>query len=140
MFVNLLFAAVAITGALALLRNQAPAVKPKLDTSGVLSVSAGLFMLVYGFSRAQTTSWANPATIGLLVGGGLLVALFAVIQSRSPNPLLPLRVVTNRNRGASFLSIGIAGAAIFAVFLFLTYYLQQVRGYTPFRTGVTFLP
>jgi len=61
-------------------------------------------------------------------------------QSRSRNPLLPLRIVTNRNRGASFLSIGIAGAAVFAVFLFLTYYLQEVRGYTPISTGLAFLP
>jgi MFS family permease len=66
--------------------------------------------------------------------------MFALIQSRSRNPLLPPRVVTDRNRAASFLSIGIAGAAVFAVFLFLTYYLQQVRGYTPIMTGVAFLP
>ena len=140
MFVNLVFATIAITGALALLRNQAPAGKQKLDITGVLSVSAGVFSLVYGFSHAQTTSWGNPATIGFLIGGALLLALFAVTQSRSRNPLLPLRIVTNRNRGASFVSIGISGAAVFAVFLFLTYYLQQVRGYTPIRTGVAFLP
>jgi len=130
----------AVGGALALLHNQAPAVKPKLDIPGVLTVSAGLFSLVFGFSHAETTSWANHTTVAFLTGGALLLALFAVIQSRSRNPLLPLRVVTNRNRGASFLSIGIAGAAVFAVFLFLTYYLQQVRGYTPIRTGVAFLP
>ena len=112
MYVNLVFATIAITGALALLRNQAPAVKPRLDIPGVLTVSAGLFSLVYGFSHAQTTSWDNHATIGFLIAGSLLLAAFAVIQSRSRNPLLPLRIVTDRNRGASFLSIGIAGAAI----------------------------
>ncbi len=140
MYVNLIFATIAITGALALLHNQAPAVKPKLDLPGVLSVSAGLFSLVYGFSHAQTTSWVNATTIGFLTTGAVLLAVFAVIQSRSRNPLLPLRVLTDRNRGASFLSIGIAGAAVFAVFLFLTYYLQQGRGYTPIRTGISFLP
>ena len=140
MYVNLVFATIAITGALALLRNQAPAVKPRLDIPGVLTVSAGLFSLVYGFSHAQTTSWDNHATIGFLIAGILLLAAFAVIQSRSRNPLLPLRIVTDRNRGASFLSIGIAGAAILSLLLFLTYYLQQVRGYTPISTGVAFLP
>jgi MFS family permease len=130
----------AITGALALLDNQAPAVKPRLDIPGVLSVSAGLFSLVFGFSHARTTSWGNHITIGFLIGGVLLLVAFALIQSRSRNPLLPLRVVTDRNRAASFLSIGIAGAAILAVFLFLTYYLQQGRGYTPIGTGVAFLP
>jgi len=75
-----------------------------------------------------------------VITGSLLLAAFAVIESRSRNPLLPLRIVSDRNRGASFLSIGIAGAAVFAVFLFLIYYLQQGRGYTPIRTGVAFLP
>jgi EmrB/QacA subfamily drug resistance transporter len=140
MYVNLLFAGIGIAGALALLRNQAPAVRPKLDVPGVLSVSAGLFSLVYGFSHARTTSWGNHATVGFLITGALLLAVFAVIESRSRNPLLPLRIVSDRNRGASFLSIGIAGAAVFAVFLFLIYYLQQGRGYTPIRTGVAFLP
>jgi EmrB/QacA subfamily drug resistance transporter len=140
MYVNLAFATIAITGALALLHNQAPAVKPKLDIPGVLSVSAGLFSLVYGFSHAETTSWGNHTTIGFLLTGTLLLAVFATIQSRSANPLLPLRIVTNRNRGAAFLTIGIAGAAIFAAFLFLTYYLQQSRGYTPIKTGLAFLP
>jgi len=115
-------------------------VKPKLDIPGVLSVSAGLFSLVYGFSHAETTSWSNDATLAFLIAGVLLLAVFAAVQSRSRNPLLPLRIVTNRNRGASFLSIGITGAAVFAVFLFLTYYLQEVRGYTPIETGVAFLP
>ena len=140
MYVNLVFATIAITGALALLRNQAPTVKPRRDIPGVLTVSAGLFSLVYGFSHAQTTSWDNHATIGFVIAGILLLAAFAVIQSRSRNPLLPLRIVTDRNRGASFLSIGIAGAAILSLLLFLTYYLQQDRGYTPIRTGVAFLP
>ena len=140
MYVNLVFASIAIAGALALLHNQAPAVKPKLDIPGVLTVSAGLFSLVFGFSHAQTTSWGNQTTIGFLVTGVLLLTAFAVIQSRTRTPLLPLRVVTNRNRAASFLSIGIIGAAVFAVFLFLTYYLQQGRGYSPVATGLAFLP
>ncbi len=140
MYVNLAFATVAVVGALSLLHNQAPAVKPRLDIPGVLTVSAGLFSLVYGFSHAETTSWGNHTTLGFLVGGVLLLAVFAVLETRSANPLLPLRVVTNRNRGASFLSIGIAGAAILALLLFLTYYLQQGRGYSPISTGLAFLP
>ena len=140
MYVNLVFATIAITGALTLIHNQAPAVKPRLDIPGVLTVSAGLFSLVYGFSHAQTTSWGNHTTIGFLVTGVLLLAAFAGIQSRSSHPLLPLRVVTDRNRGASLLSIVIAGASILSLLLFLTYYLQQVRGYSPITTGVAFLP
>jgi hypothetical protein len=128
MYVNLGFATIAIAGALALLHNEAPAVKPKLDIPGALTVSAGLFSLVFGFSHAETTSWTNPLTLGFLISGAVLLALFAVIQSRSRNPLLPLRVVTNRNRAASFLTIAVSGSAVFGVFLVLTYYLQDSRG------------
>jgi EmrB/QacA subfamily drug resistance transporter len=140
MYVNLIFATIGIAGALVLLRNEAPAVKPKLDIPGVLTVSAGLFALVFGFSHAETTSWSDHTTLASLIAGALLLAMFAVIQSRSEHPLLPLRVVTNRNRAGSFLTIGIAGSAVFAVFLFLTYYLQQERGYSPVATGIAFLP
>ena len=140
MYVNLVFAAIAIAGGLALLHNQAAVNRPRLDWPGAVTVSGGLFALVYGFSHAETTSWTDPLTLGMLAAGVVLLALFAWIESRVANPLLPLRVVTDRNRGASFLSIGISGAAIFGVFLFLTYYLQQTRGYSPVATGLAFLP
>jgi EmrB/QacA subfamily drug resistance transporter len=140
MYVNLVFAVIAVGGALAMLHNQAPAEKPKLDIPGTLSVSTGLFALVYGFSNAQTAGWSDTVTIAMLAAGIALLGLFVWLEHRSAHPLLPLRVVADRNRGASFLSIGIAGAAMFGVFLFLTYYLQQTRGYSPVATGIAFLP
>jgi EmrB/QacA subfamily drug resistance transporter len=140
MYVNLVFAAVAVAGALVLLTNQAPERKPKLDITGALTISAGLFALVFGFSHAQTSGWGNQLTVGMLAAGVVLIALFAWLERRSEHPLLPLRVVTDRSRGASFLSIGISGAAMFGVFLFLTYYLQQTRGLSPVTTGLAFLP
>jgi EmrB/QacA subfamily drug resistance transporter len=140
MYVNLFIAAIAVTGATRLLHNQAPATRPKLDIPGTLTVSSGLFALVYGFSHAQTTSWSNPTTIVALALSVVLLGLFAWLQSRVGSPLLPLRVLSDRNRGASFLSVGISGAAVFAVFLFLTYYLQQNLGYSPVTTGLAFLP
>ena len=63
-----------------------------------------------------------------------------VVESRVAHPLLPLRVVTDRTRGGSYLAIGISGIALFAVFLFLTYYLQQTKGFSPIETGLAFLP
>ncbi|HET8977480.1 MAG TPA: MFS transporter, partial [Solirubrobacteraceae bacterium] len=140
MYVNSVFAIVAISGALVLLHNEAPAHKPRVDIPGTATVSLGLFALVYGFSHAQTTSWGNPLTLGALTAGLVLLAAFVAIERRSPHPLLPLRVVTDRNRGASYLSMGLASAAMFGVFLFLTYYLQVTRGYSPVKTGLAFLP
>jgi len=140
LYVNLFFGAVAVAGTVHLLRDSRPSHRPRLDLPGVVSVSAGLFGLVFGFSHAQTASWSSPVTIAMLAAGAALLALFAVIERHAAQPLLPLRVLADRNRAASFMSVGIAAAAMFGVFLFLTYYLQSQRGYSPVRTGLAFLP
>jgi MFS family permease len=70
----------------------------------------------------------------------VLLIAFVALQRRVAHPLLPLRVVTDRNRGGSFLAIAIAGAGIFGAFLFLTFYLQNTRGLSPLETGLAFLP
>ncbi|MEY9841092.1 MFS transporter [Streptacidiphilus sp. EB103A] len=140
LYINLFFAVLALVGGLILLKPGAPADRPKLDIPGTLLVTAGLFGLVYGFSNAETHHWSSPMTWGFLVAGGLLIAAFGWWQTRAQHPLLPLRVLFDRNRGASFLAVGISGAGMFGVFLFLTYYLQVSRHYTPVSTGLAFLP
>jgi EmrB/QacA subfamily drug resistance transporter len=140
LYVNLLIAIPAALAAQALLHNEVPAIKPKLDLPGTVTASSGLFAVVYGLANAQTHSWSDALTIGMLVVGVLLLAGFVAIQRRSANPLLPLRVVLDRDRGGSFLAMVLAGSGMFAVFLFLTYYLQQNLGFSPIKTGVAFLP
>ena len=141
MYVNVLFAALTVVGALALLRNEAaPAKTPRLDFAGTATVSAGLFAIVFGLSHAETSSWSNPLTVALLASGAALLALFVWIEARVAEPLLPLRVLTDRTRSASLVSILIASASMFGVFLFLTYYLQQSLGYSPIMSGLAFLP
>ena len=140
MYVNLIFAVVAIVGALRLLSNAHEQVRPQFDIPGILTVSGGLFALVFGFSHAETASWSSPVTLACWPPASSCSSPSRCIQDRVKHPLLPLRVVANRNRGASFLSIGLSGAAMFGVFLFLTYYLQQARGYSPITTGLAFLP
>jgi EmrB/QacA subfamily drug resistance transporter len=140
LYVNLLFAAVAFTGGALLLKRQPSPIKPRLDIPGVFLVSGAVFCLVYGFSNAATHRWATPSTYGFLAAGVALGAGFAAWQSRATHPLLPLRVVLDRNRGGAYLSMFIASAGLFGIFLFLTYYLQQTLGYSPLVTGVAFLP
>jgi EmrB/QacA subfamily drug resistance transporter len=140
LYVNLVIAVPAALAAMSLLHNQAPAVKPRLDIPGTLTASGGLFAIVYGLANAQTHSWGAALTVGMLAAGVVLVTAFAAIQRRSRNPLLPLRVVLDRDRGGSFLAMGLAGAGVFGVFLFLTYYLQQTLGFSPIKTGLAFLP
>jgi EmrB/QacA subfamily drug resistance transporter len=140
LYVNLVFAAVAFTGGLTLLKRQPSPVKPRLDIPGALLVSSAVFCLVYGFSNAATHGWHAPSTYGFLAAGAALLAAFALWMSRATHPLLPPRVVLDRNRGGAYLSMFIASAGLFGIFLFLTYYLQQTLGYSPLVTGVAFLP
>ena len=140
LYVNLIFAGVAFTGGALLLRRQPSPVKPRLDVPGALLVSGGVFCLVYGFSNAATHNWHTPSTYGFLAAGVALLAVFALWQGRAAHPLLPPRVVLDRNRGGAYLSMFIAAGGLFGIFLFLTYYLQQTLGYSPLVTGFAVLP
>src|SRR5580700_3174698 len=117
-----------------------PAHRPTIDLPGTVLVSAGLFLLVFGLSRAQAGGWHAPASWLSLTGAAALLAAFAGWQTRAAAPLLPLRVLADRDRAASIIALTLASAGIYSVFLFLTYYLQTVQAYTPVRTGLAFLP
>ncbi|MGW3449652.1 MFS transporter [Streptomyces sp. NPDC001076] len=140
LYVNLAFAVVAFVGGALLLQRTTRDKTATIDIPGAILVGGGLFSLVYGFSNAESHDWSSPATWGFLVAGALLLAAFTWWQTRATHPLLPLRVLLDRNRGASFISVLITGAGMFGVFLFLTYFLQQNLDYTPIKTGLAFLP
>jgi EmrB/QacA subfamily drug resistance transporter len=139
MYINVGFAAIALFGALILLRSQAREVQ-SLDIRGVLAVGLGLFAVVYGLANAETAGWTASLTLAMLAVGVLLLVLFVWIELRVKNPLLPLRLLADRNRTASLLSILISASGMFGVFLFIDYYFQQNLGYSPIDTGVAFLP
>ncbi|AUG80281.1 MFS transporter [Kitasatospora sp. MMS16-BH015] len=140
-FVNIPFAVVAITGAVLVIREPAGSRnRNKLDIPGVLLVSTGLVSLVYGFTRAETDGWTAGITLGLFAAAAVLLIAFGIVESKVKAPLLPLRVLWNRNRGGVYLSLGLAVIGMFGLFLFLTYYLQVVLGYSPVKTGLAFLP
>src|SRR5580658_20882 len=140
LFVNLVFAAVAVIGATLWLSNDRGADDDPFDLAGLFLVASGLFLLVFGFSHAETTAWSNHYTIGSLVAAAVLLAVFVIVETRMQYPLLPPRVVLDRTRGGSSLVMLFASVGVFGVFLFLTYYLQGTLGYSPVRSGVAFLP
>jgi EmrB/QacA subfamily drug resistance transporter len=140
MYVNCVFAVIAIAGAVVLLHHVPEDDKPRVDFPGTVAVSLGLFAVVFGFNRAQTDGWTAGVTLAALAVGIVLLVAFVLTELRVAHPLLPIRVPADRNRGASFLAILLSGAALFGVFLFLTYYLQEDRGYSPIKTGLAFLP
>jgi EmrB/QacA subfamily drug resistance transporter len=144
MYVNVLIAAIALAGGIVLLKNIAAPDRPKLDLVGTVLAGVGLFGLVYGFSNASmspgSTGWTKPATLGTLIGGAVLLAVFIVLERRIAHPLLPLRIILDRNRAGAYLAMFLAAIGMFGVFLFLTYYLEETLQYSAVKTGLAFLP
>ncbi|MGQ4387642.1 MFS transporter [Streptomyces sp. SAS_270] len=140
MYVNVIFAGVALLGALLLLAKPAVTERPRIDIPGTITVSAALFAIVYGFAHVESTSWTNPVTLGSLAGGVVLLAVFVWLETRVAHPLLPLRLVLDRTRGGAFLAVFVLGMGMFSIFLFLTYYLEASIGYSPIEAGLAFLP
>ena len=140
LYVNLVLAVPALLAAYALLPGGRPAVRARLDVPGTLTVTSGLFSLVYGFANAEQHGWSSAGTLGWLAAGVVLLLTFVTVETRVAHPLLPMRIVLDRTRGSSYITLLMTGAGLFAVFLFLTFYLQTTLGYSPIKTGVAFLP
>jgi EmrB/QacA subfamily drug resistance transporter len=141
LYINVVIAVVAVVGAIIFVHQpERTGPRPQLDIPGTVLVSGGLFGLVYGFSNAETDGWGSPLSWGMLAAAAVLLVAFVAWQRRAAHPLLPLSIVLDRNRGAAYSSVLIAGVGMFAIFLFVTYYLQTSLGYTPIRTGLAFLP
>lgn len=112
----------------------------RYDIPGALLSTAGLVSLVYGFTKAVTDGWSSTPTLTLIAVGVVLLASFVVVEGRSASPLLPLRVVADRNRGGSYLATLLLVVGMFAMFLFVSYYMQQILHYSAAKAGVAFLP
>ncbi len=140
LLVNIPIALIALALAIPLVPESKAHGDTSYDVPGAVVVTLGLTSLVYGFTKAAEDGWNAPATIGFIAAGLLLLALFVVIEQRSRNPLLPLRILLDRNRGGAYLTSMLVGAGLFGAFLFLTLYLQFVLGYTPLEAGFASLP
>ncbi|WP_329473570.1 MFS transporter [Streptomyces sp. NBC_01723] len=140
LYVNVPIAVAAFLGALAFLEHRPSLPGVRLDVSGALLGCGGLLAIVYGVSETELRGWTSPLILSPLAGGTVLLAAFVVRQSRGDSPLLPLRILKDRTRMGAFVTMGLATAGMFGAFLFLTYYLQAVLGYSPVKTGLAFLP
>ncbi|MBT2408625.1 MULTISPECIES: MFS transporter [unclassified Streptomyces] len=140
LYVNVPVSAVAACGGWLVLPGIRPAARQHFDVPGALLAAGGLVALVFACTEAIGQGWSSGLVIGLLVAAAVLLALFVLLQSRVEHPLLPLRIVRDRNRGGSYLSMALALAGMLGLFLFLTYYFQVVQHYSPVKTGLAFLP
>src|SRR5262249_24353703 len=138
LYVNVGIAAVALIGGMRLLVNQARNPDVRLDVPGTVLGVSGLGAFRFRLSRARSRGWGAPLTVALIGGGVILLVGFVLVEQRVEHPLLPLRVVLDRNRGGSYLAIGFTGIAVFGIFLFLTYYMQVSLRFSPVRTGLAY--
>ena len=114
----------------------------EMDIPGAITGTLGLLGIVFGLSRAgeEAYGWDHAQTITSLVAGVVLLVAFAVIESRVAHPLLPVRIFASRTRATSFVAMMIAPAAMFAMFYFLSLFIQQIMGFSPLEAGFAFLP
>lgn len=139
LYVSGVLALVALGGVFAhLADSRGP--RQRLDIAGAALSAAGLVGVVFGLSHATTASWGASATVVPLVVGALLLAVFIARERRAHDPLVPMRVLLGRTRGGSFLALGLAGTALFAIYLLLTYYLEGTLHFTPLEAGFAFTP
>jgi EmrB/QacA subfamily drug resistance transporter len=134
---------IAVTAALAGLRVVSESRSPAnhgYDLPGAATVTGGLLALVYAFTKAGTDGWGSSVTLALFGAAAVLLMGFVVIELRAAHPLLPLRVVLDRNRGGSFLASLLVGTAMLGTFLSLTYYFQGTLHYSALKSGFAFVP
>jgi EmrB/QacA subfamily drug resistance transporter len=140
LLVNIPVAVVAVVAALPLVRESRAHGNTRYDVPGAILVTAGLVSLVYGFTKASTDGWGAAVTWGFIGGAVLLLALFVLVEVRSANPLLPMRIIAHSTRGGAYLASLLTGVGFIGAMLFLTYYLQGVLGFSPIRAGLGSLP
>ena len=140
LYVNVPIAIAAAVGGWRVLSGDASGHRQRLDIPGVVFVTGGLVALVYACTEAASSGWRSGWVIGFLLASFVLLGAFVVREARTDSPLLPLRIVLDRNRGGASLAAAFAIAGMFGAFLFLTYYLQVVLRYSPLQAGLAFLP
>jgi EmrB/QacA subfamily drug resistance transporter len=124
---------------------ESPRQRGRFDVPGAITGTGGLVALVFGLSNAATTPdgvshWGDAQVMASLAASAVLLAAFTVIEARSQNPLLPLRLLRDRDRTGANLTMVCVGTAIFGMFFFLTVFMQSVWGYSALKTGAAYLP
>jgi EmrB/QacA subfamily drug resistance transporter len=140
LLINVPIAIVAAVAATRFVTESRSPVRHGYDIPGALTVTGGLLALVYGFTKAGLDGWTSSTTLTLFGIAAVLLASFVIIEQRAEHPLLPLRIVLDRNRGGSFLSSLLVGTAMLGTFLSLTYYFQGTLHYSAMKTGFAFVP
>ncbi len=140
LFVNTPLALIAFALAIPDIHESKVEGHPHYDVPGALSATAGMVSVVYGVSQASTNGWAASSAWPFIVLGAVLLVVFFVIESRKKQPLLPLRLLTDRIRAGAYATQILVALGMFGMFLFMTFYFQNVHHYSAVKSGLLFLP
>jgi len=140
LLVNIPIAVITFIAAIPVVKESKATGDTRYDIPGAILATGGQVALVYGFTKAATDGWSSSVTIGWLLGAAALLGAFLWWESRTAHPLLPLRVLFDRNRGGSYLVSILLGSGMLGMFLFMTFYLQTTMGYSALKSGVAYLP
>jgi EmrB/QacA subfamily drug resistance transporter len=140
LFVNTPMAILAFALAIPEIRESKVTGHPHYDVPGALSATAGMVSIVYGVSQASTNGWGSSSAWPFIALGAVLIAVFFLIESRKEQPLLPLRLITDRVRAGSYIGQILVALGIFGMFLFMTFYFQNVHAFSAVKSGLLFLP
>jgi len=140
LYVNVPVAALVALGVVRVLPDFAGDRSVRIDVPGVVLAAGAMVALVFGLSQAASSGWNSTAVVIPLVLGVVLLAAFLGLESRVPSPLLPLRVLADRNRAGAFVALGLNSFSNFGMLLVLTYELQVVLRASPLLTGLALVP
>lgn len=140
MWINVPIALLAVGLAIPYVRESRASGDTRYDIPGAVAATVGLFCLVFGITKAETDGWNGQSTMTFLAISVVLLFVFLFIEYKSTHPLLPLRIVLDRNRGGAYLASFFVGIGMFSMFLFISYFFQAVLGYSPLTSGLLFLP
>jgi len=140
LFVNVPIGVLVVLVAPRVLARSGRRAGTRLDIPGSVTATAGMTALVYGLVRAPVSGWGDPLTYACFAGAFLLLVAFVVIEMRSSHPTLPFSLLADRNRSASYMVMVMLAGGIFAIFFFLTLYLQTAKRYSPLKAGLAFFP
>lgn len=138
LFVNVPIGLVVIAGTSVL--GEGKRLTGKIDFAGAIAGTVGLTALVYGIMRGNEEGWTESVTLTSFVIAAVVLAAFIAIESKHEHAIMPLRLFKDRNRTGAYLTMFIVGAGMFAMFYFLSLFLQKVLGYTPIEAGLAYLP
>ncbi len=138
LFINVPIAVAVLAGSRMLVSGERQ--PGRLDIAGAVTATLGIGSVIYGLTRGNTNGWTDPGTLACFAAGAALLVVFILVERAALTPLVPWRIIRDRNRAGAYVVLLLLGAGMLSMFYLLTLYMQIVRGYSAIHTGIAYLP